>query len=67
MQFIADVYHLHKVGYISKSMWRVWEREIRNTLTGPVFQREWQGVSAEFGHSGGFVQYINGVMHDSQP
>ena len=62
MQFIADVYHLHKGGYISKSVWRVWEREIRKTLTGPVFQREWQGVAAEFAHSQDFVNYINAVM-----
>jgi len=62
MQFIADVYHLHKGGYISKSVWRVWEREIRKTLTGPVFQREWHGVAAEFAHSRGFVNYINAVM-----
>lgn len=67
MQFIADVYHLHEGGYISHSMWRVWEREIRNTLTGPVFRREWQGVSAEFGHTGGFVKYIDGVMRNSRP
>ena len=62
MQFIADVYYLHKGGYISKSVWRVWEREIRNTLTGPVFQREWHGVAAEFAHSRDFVNYINAVM-----
>jgi hypothetical protein len=62
MQFIADVYHLHKGGYISKSVWRVWEREIRKTLTGPVFQREWHGVAAEFAHTQDFVNYINAVM-----
>src|ERR1700681_4026137 len=62
MQFIADVYYLHKGGYISKSLWRVWEREIRKTLTGPIFQREWRGVAAEFAHSRDFVNYINAVM-----
>src|ERR1700678_3918088 len=35
IQFVADVYHLHKGGYISKSLWRLWEREIRRTLAGP--------------------------------
>lgn len=65
MQFIADVYHLHKSGYLSKKLWMMWEREIRNTLTGPVFQREWQGVEVEFAHSRDFVQYINAVMRPS--
>jgi hypothetical protein len=62
MQFIADVYQLHKSGYISRSLWKLWEREIRNTLAGPVFQREWAGVAAEFAHSRDFVHYINTVM-----
>lgn len=62
MQFIADVYYLHKGGYVSKSMWRVWEREIRKTLTGPVFRREWQRVSAEFAHTQDFIDYIDAVM-----
>src|SRR5229473_123906 len=32
------------------------------SATGPVFQREWHGVAAEFAHSRDFVNYINGVM-----
>jgi hypothetical protein len=62
IQFIADVYYLHKSGYISKQLWMLWEREIKNTLTGRVFQREWEGVSVEFAHSRGFVDYINTMM-----
>jgi hypothetical protein len=64
MQLIADVYHLRSAGYLSKRVWKLWEREIRKTLTGPVFQREWQGVSAEFTHSPDFVGYIDNVMRE---
>ena len=67
MQFIADVYYLHTGGYVSKNLWTLWEREIKNTLTGPVFQREWVGVSAEFAHNRAFVQYINGLMRCKRP
>src|SRR5271166_1522486 len=41
IQFIADAYYLHKGGYISKSIWKLWEPEIKRTLSGPVFKREW--------------------------
>lgn len=63
MQFIADVYYLQNGGYISKNLWMLWEREIKNTLTGRVFQRGWAGVSAEFAHNRDFVQYIDTLMH----
>ena len=67
MQFIADVYYLKSGGYVSKNLWRLWEREIKNTLTGPVFQREWEGVSVEFAHNRDFVDYINTLMRGKRP
>ncbi len=62
MQFIADVYYLHTSGYVPKNLWTIWEREIKNTLAGRVFQREWEGVSVEFTHNPDFVHYINTLM-----
>jgi hypothetical protein len=67
IQFIADVYHLHKAGYISDNLWILWEIEIKRTLTGPVFQREWAGVAAEFDHNHDFLQYIHKLMHCARP
>ena len=66
LQLIADVYYLHKGGYISKSLWIVWEREVKRTLQGRLFQREWAGVSAEFSHDHDFIQYIEILMHCTQ-
>ncbi len=67
IQLVADVYQLHKGGYVSKNLWMLWEREIKPTLTGPVFQREWEGVAAEFAHNREFEQYINTLMRCKQP
>jgi hypothetical protein len=67
LQFIADAYYLRQGGYISKHMWTIWEREIKNTLTGPVFRREWAGVAAEFAHNDDFLQYINTLMRSKRP
>jgi hypothetical protein len=67
IQFIADVYHLHKGGYISKSLWKLWEREIKRTLTGPVFRREWDGVETEFAHNRDFLRYIDELMRLGPP
>jgi hypothetical protein len=58
IQFVADVYHLHKAGYISNHLWRLWEREIRRTLKGPLFVREWSTVAVEFSHDKEFLDYL---------
>jgi hypothetical protein len=62
LSLIAEVYQLHKAGYITKNLWRLWEREIKHTLTGPVFKREWKRLAAEFAHNPDFLQYINRLM-----
>jgi len=67
IQLVADVYHLHKGGYISKHLWVLWEREIKRTLTGPVFLREWGGVAAEFAHDQDFIDYICTMMNCKGP
>ena len=67
IQFVADVYQLHKGGYIAKSLWMLWEREIKRTLTGPVFRREWDGVAAEFAYNPDFLRYIDELMHPGRP
>ncbi len=67
VQFISDAYHLHKGAYISKTIWRLWEREIQRTLSGPVFQREWAGVATEFAHDREFLHYIDTLMRGKRP
>jgi len=62
MQLIADVYRIHQAGYLANRVWKIWEKEIRKTITGPVFRREWKEVSAEFSHSADFVAYIDEIM-----
>jgi hypothetical protein len=58
LQFVADVYHLHHAGYISNRLWNLWEREIKPTLKGPLFVREWGAVAAEFAHDKDFLDYM---------
>jgi hypothetical protein len=62
IQFLSDIYHLHRGGYIPKNLWVLWEREIKHTLAGPVFQREWERVEAEFAHNRDFFHYVDTLI-----
>lgn len=64
IHFIADVYYLHRGGYVTAKLWRVWEREIKRTLTGPVFQRELAAVEIEFSQESAFLKYLRSLMRD---
>jgi hypothetical protein len=67
LQLVANVYQLHKSGYISKNLWMLCEREIKPTLGGRVFRREWEGVASEFAHNRAFLQYINTMIPSLGP
>jgi len=62
IQFIADAYHLHKNGLISRKIWLLWERQIKRTLSGRVFQREWEKVATEFSYDPQFLKYVKTLM-----
>jgi len=66
LQLVADVYHVHQSGYISKALWNAWEREIKHILDGRVFRREWEGLEVEFSHNEDFLHYINGLMEPNR-
>jgi len=63
VQFIADVYYLRRGGYIPKSLWVLWEREITRTLSGRVFAREWTKIQAEFSHNPEFLRFLSTLSH----
>jgi hypothetical protein len=67
IQFVADIYQLHKAGYISDKIWILWEIEIQRTLAGPIFRREWADVAAEFDHNQEFLQYVHKLMYRARP
>jgi len=66
LQLIADVYHLHQAGYITKRLWMLWEREIKHSLSGPVFRREWEDISAEFANNPDFFRYISTLIQSKR-
>jgi hypothetical protein len=67
IQFVADVYYLHKRGYIPKNLWLLWEREIRRTLSGRVFEREWEKVKEEFSHDCEFLHFLHTLAQRNRP
>jgi hypothetical protein len=66
LHYIADVYYLHRAGYVSSRLWKFWEREIRRTLAGPIFQRELEAVVIEFSQESEFLQYVSGLMREKR-
>jgi len=61
---IADLYHLHRGGFIAADLWRPWQHAIRRAMHRPVLQREWLAIEHIFDHDPELRHYIRGLMAD---
>ena len=59
---IADLFHLHKAGYISEDLWKPWQRGIQRSVQGPVLRREWLVLEALFDHQPELCRYMRRLM-----
>jgi hypothetical protein len=59
---VANLFELHKAGYVSKELWRPWQRGIRRTMQGAVLQQEWFRVEVAFSHQQEFCHYMRSLI-----
>jgi hypothetical protein len=64
---IADLYHLHEGGYISRDLWLPSQRGIRRAMRGPVLRREWLAAEAAFNHDVELCRYMRAMIGESHP
>ena len=59
---VANLFDLHKAGYVSHELWKPWQRGIRRTMQGPLLQHEWLTVEAAFSHHPEFCHYMRSMI-----
>ncbi len=59
---VANLFDLQKAGYISRELWRPWQRGIRRTMQGPLLQQEWFRVEGAFSHHPEFCHYMRAMI-----
>jgi len=55
---IADLYHLHRDGYIPPKLWRPWQRAIRRAMHRPILRREWLAIECNFDHDPDLCRFM---------
>jgi len=58
---LADLYHLHRGGYISHDLWGSWHLGIKRTLQNPLLRREWNAIEGAFNHYPEYCRYVRGL------
>jgi hypothetical protein len=45
--------------YLSRGIWKIWEKEMLRTLASPLYVREWQKIKGEFADYRKFADYVS--------
>jgi len=54
----SEEFYLYKKHYLSKSIWSIWEKELKRTLRSPLLRREWSKLRNEFESYPTFSRYV---------
>lgn len=64
LNLCAEEFYLTTHGYLSKSLWRIWEADLKRIIGSSLLQREWPTLRAEFLSHHEFLEYVERVQHE---
>jgi hypothetical protein len=62
LNLCSEEYYLIQHGYLSESLWRIWEGDLRRMVASPLLQREWLSLRTEFMSHRDFLDYVERVQ-----
>ena len=65
LNLCSEEFYMQDAGYLSKRIWRIWEKEMERTLQSPLVLSEWEALRREFGSFEKFQTYVDKVQRGS--
>jgi hypothetical protein len=62
LNLCSEEFFLHRRGFLSRRIWRVWRPEMERVLRSPLLRREWPCIRREFDSYPEFFQFVERVM-----
>ncbi len=59
---LANLYHLHRKGYISQDLWRPAQLGIKRVLESRLLQREWSVIESAFAYHPDYCRYVQAFI-----
>lgn len=64
LNLCSEEYYLCEAGHLDKSLWRIWEGELKRTVRSLV-RPEWPELRREFESYPEFRDFVDGILRDS--
>lgn len=63
LNLCSEEFYLTAHGHLSKSLWRIWEADLKRIIGSPLLQREWPTLRTEFLSHRDFLEYVERVQN----
>jgi len=64
MFIIFEFYSLRRQGYVSNSIWNIWEADITRLMNTNCFLQEWSSIKQRFVTHPDFVAWVHSRRHE---
>lgn len=66
LNLCSEEYYLWKNGYLSKTVWAVWEGDLKRMIASPLLQREWPRLREEYVSHPEFREYVESIQAENR-
>jgi hypothetical protein len=66
LNLCSEEYYLWKAGYLAKTVWAVWEGDLKRMIASPLLQREWGTLREEFVSHPEFREYVKSIQAENK-
>ncbi len=64
LNLCSEEFYLWKSGLVEDAVWKIWEEELKRTISSPLYRREWQMLRKEFESYPDFLTYVNRIQSE---
>jgi hypothetical protein len=62
LNLCSEEYYLWKHKYLSKTVWVVWEGDLKRIIGSPLLRREWLRLKTEYLSHKDFLEYVENIQ-----
>jgi hypothetical protein len=62
LNLCSEEYYLWQHKYLARTVWAVWEGDLKKMIASPLLQREWQSLEKEYESHPDFLTYVKGIQ-----
>ncbi len=66
LNLCSEEFYLKTHGHLSKSVWNIWEADLKRIIRSPLLQREWPSLQPEFLSHPEFFKYVTRVQSEGE-